>query len=395
MRFAVKAADSRNQVVAIEVDAHDEVSARDLARQRGYRVINIARRGGLVLPRLRRRPFPTAVFSIELLALLEAGLNVVEALQTLSQKESAGDHLRELQGVVDGLKQGQSLSQALAAFPEAFPPLYLATIRSSERTGSLKEALSRYIAYHEEVDRVRKKVVAALIYPAILAVVGTGVLGFLLLYVIPRFARVYEDVSADLPLFSSLLLGIGRWLDAHGASAAVGAVAGATLLAYALWHPHSRKALMTRLFAVSSIARRARVYQLARLYRTIGMLLRAGIPALKALEMASDLLPPGQRPRMRHAAQLVAEGQRLSSALTAAGLSTAVATQMMIVAEKTGAMGELMDRVARFCDDETARFVDTFTRVFEPVLMAFLGIAVGLIVVLMYMPIFELAGSVR
>lgn len=395
MRFAVKAADSRRHVTVLDVDAGDEAAAREVARQRGYAVITVSRQYGLRLPKMGRRAFPTTIFSVELLALLDAGLNIVEALQALSQKESAGEHLRELQGIVDGVRRGEPLSQALAAFPEAFPPLYLATIRSSERTGSIKEALSRYLAYREEVDRVRKKVTAALIYPAILSVVGSFVLGFLLLYVIPRFARVYDDVSADLPLFSSLLLHLGRWIDAHGTALLAALVAGAALLAYAVWQPGIRNRLASRLFGISAIAGRVRVYQLARLYRTVGMLLRAGIPALKSLEMVESLLPAGQRPQLQRAAQLVAQGHRLSSALTTAGLSTAVATQMMLVGEKSGAMADLMDRIARFCDDETARFVDTFTRVFEPALMAFLGLAVGFIVVLMYMPIFELAGAVR
>lgn len=395
MRFTVKAADARKRVVVFDVETHDEAGARDLAAQRGFAVISVARRGGLALPVLRRRRFPTAIFSVELLALLDAGLNVVEALQTLSQKESAGEHQRELQGIVDALRRGEPLSQAFGHFPDAFPPLYAATIRSSERTGDLKEALQRYVAYQEELDKVRKKIVAALIYPAILAVVGTLVLGFLMLYVVPRFAHVYEDVSADLPLFSSLLLIVGRWIDANGTAFLVAGVVVLSASAYTLCRPSIRAKLVARLFGISTLAERVRVYQLGRLYRTIGMLLRAGIPALRSLEMVGGLLPASQRPQLQQAARLVSEGQPLSTALATAGLATTVASRLMIVGERSGRMGDLMDRIAKFCDEETARFIETFTKVFEPVLMAVLGVAVGFIVVLMYMPIFELAGSVR
>jgi general secretion pathway protein F len=138
-----------------------------------------------------------------------------------------------------------------------------------------------------------------------------------------------------------------------------------------------------------------KVYQLARFYRSAGMLLRAGVPALRAFGMVSGLLAAHLRQSLAKARRLLEEGQSISIALTSAGLATPVATRMMAVGERGGQMGEMMDRIARFYDDETARTVDAFTRIFEPVLMAVLGLAVGGVVVLMYMPVFELAGSIR
>jgi general secretion pathway protein F len=138
-----------------------------------------------------------------------------------------------------------------------------------------------------------------------------------------------------------------------------------------------------------------KVYQLARLYRTTAMLLRAGIPAVRALEMAHDLLAAHLRPQLQLAIRKIQEGISMSAALGAAGLATPVAARMMAVGERSGDMGEMLAQIARFHDDEVARYVDWFTRAFEPVLMAFLGLAIGGVVVLMYMPIFELAGSIR
>jgi general secretion pathway protein F len=175
--------------------------------------------------------------------------------------------------------------------------------------------------------------------------------------------------------------------------AALGAAVAAA--AYGLSKERVRAGLIDRLWRLPSIGERMRVYQLARLYRTVGMLLRAGIPAVKAFEMVSGLLAPNLRGQLNRAVILLKEGSAISSALTSTGLATPVATRMMVVGERSGQMGELMDRTARFCDDETSRFVDAFTRVFEPVLMALLGVAVGAVVVMMYMPVFELAGSLR
>jgi general secretion pathway protein F len=396
MRFDLKAVDSNNRVVALDLEATDEAAARDTARHRGYAVLTIGRKNALLSnPFTRQARFPATLFSIELLALLEAGLNAVEALQTLADKEPGGENRQVLTELLDALYRGESLSQAVARFPRAFPPLFVATVKSSERTGNLKDALSRYIAYQEELDKVRKKVLAALLYPAILLVVSTLVLSFLLFYVVPRFARVYEDISAELPFFSGLLLAVGRWVEHNGLAAVL--LAGSAL--FALTYSFSRKSIRAKIleqfWRVPALGERMMIYQFARFYRTTGMLLMAGIPARKAFEMVGGLLAPNLRAQLARATALLGEGRSISGALSAVGLATPVATRMMAVGERSGRMGELMDRIARFYDDETARFVDAFTRVFEPLLMTVLGLAVGLVVVLMYMPVFELAGSVR
>lgn len=396
MRFELKAVDADNRVVALDLDAADEAAARDAARRKGYAVLALERKNALYWnPFDRKTAFPTGLFAIELLALLDAGLNAVEALQALAEKESGGEIRRVLTELLGALYRGEALSQAVARVPRAFPPLFVATVRSSERTGNLKEALSRYIAYQEELDKVRRKVLAALIYPAILLVVGALVLSFLLFYVVPRFARVYEDISTGLPVFSSLLLSTGRWIENNGLATTLLLAIALGSAAYALSRERFRAGLAERLWRVPALGERMMIYQLARFYRTVGMLLLAGIPAIRAFEMVPGLLAPNLRAQLVRATTLLGEGRSISDALTSAGLATPVATRMLAVGERSGRMGELMDRIARFYDDETARFVDAFTRVFEPLLMTVLGLAVGLVVVLMYMPIFELAGSLR
>lgn len=394
MKFALKAVAADRQIVAMEIEAADEAAARTMARERGYAVL-ATRRMGLLAIGARRVAFPAMLFTIELLALLDAGLNVVEALQTLAEKEPRGTHRQVLLGLLDALKRGEPLSQATSRFPASFSPLYTATIRSSERTGNIKEALQRFIAYHEEIDKVRRKAFSALLYPAILAAVGALVLAFLMFYVVPRFATVYEDIDTELPLFSAMLFAVGRWTGENVAFIGAGLAAAAAALCYAATSTRIRAQIAARLWRLPGLGPRLKLYQLSRLYRTVGMLLRSGVPALRALEMVGGLLAPNLRQGLDEAMTRIREGRSISAALTAAGLATPVATRMMRVGERSGQMGELMDRTARFYDDETARFVDNFTRVLEPVLMAALGLAVGAVVVLMYMPIFELAGAIQ
>jgi general secretion pathway protein F len=283
----------------------------------------------------------------------------------------------------------------VASCPQHFSPLYVATIKASERTGNVKEALSRYIAYQEEFDRVRKKVVSASIYPVILMIVGALVLGFLMFYVVPRFAQVYEDMSGALPFFSQLVLGFGSFVGKHGFFLFSVFILALGSGAYALSRPAVRVGLMQRAWRFPALGERMKTYQLARLYRTAGMLLKAGIPAVRALDMVRGLLSAHLRPPLEQARKMIEQGKSMSFALGAAGLATPVAARMMSVGERSGDMGGMFAQIARFHDDEVARYVDWFTRAFEPILMTVLGASIGLIVVLMYMPIFELAGNIK
>jgi general secretion pathway protein F len=393
MNFQILALDARQQVVSLKLDAANAALAADQVRKRGLTLISLESKG-LRLPGRAAR-FPTMLFSLELLSLLEAGLNLVEALQTLAEKEAHGERQEVLSGLLAALHRGEPFSQAAAGFPQHFSPLYVATLKASERTGSMREALGRYVAYQEELERVRKKVVSASIYPAILTVVGALVIGFLMFYVVPRFAGVYEDMAGELPFFSQLLLAFGNLVRNHAVLIGFAFLSLLALSVWALSLPRFRAWLNTRLWRVPGLGERMKVYQLSRLYRTAGMLLKAGIPAVKALEMVRGLLAAHLRPSLSQAKTLIEQGQPMSAALAAAGLATPVASRMMAVGERGGDMGHMFMQIARFHDDEVARFVDWFTRAFEPILMAVLGAAVGLVVVLMYMPIFELAGSIN
>ena len=394
MQFNVVAVDARQQVVSLNLEAASATLAADELRQRGLAPLSVEAKG-LDFSFRKKTRFDTTLFAVELASLLGAGLNLVEALQTLADKDAHGERREVLAGLLAAIRRGEPFSQAVAAMPRQFSPLYVATIKSAERTGSMKEALGRYIAYQEEIERVRKKIVSATIYPAILCAVGALVIGFLVLYVVPRFAGVYQDMSATLPFFSRALLSFGSFMASYGWLIGLLALALFTLCGWYLSRPEGRSKLNLQIWKVPAVGARMKVYQLARLYRTAGMLMDAGIPVLRALGMARDLLAAHLRPQLILAEREISRGVKMSAALAAAGLATPVAARMMAVGERGGEMGKMFAEIARFHDDEVARFVDVFTRAFEPILMTVLGASVGLVVVLMYMPIFELAGAIR
>src|SRR5581483_6365672 len=219
------------------------------AKSSGLTVLSLRRAASWNLDLFRRRSrFPLALFTQELLALLEAGLPLVEAIEALSEKESHGSTRQVLEHVSERLNQGRTLSQAMHELPHAFPPLYVSTVRATERTGDLPDALKRYVAYESQLDLVRKKVVSASIYPVLLIAVGTLVLLFLVGYVVPKFSAVYEEIQGNLPLMSQLLLKLGKFLDAHGLAVAVVGLGTVALAVRVAFTPGARRWIGAKLW---------------------------------------------------------------------------------------------------------------------------------------------------
>jgi len=394
MRFHVKVMQPDLALGTLIVDAPSAEQARRSAQALGHGVVAVSRARWQRTPRgARAQAFPLLLFSQELLALLDSGLGIVEAVETLAEKEGSAATRGVLDALLTGLREGLTLSAVMQTLPQAFPPLYVASVRASERTSDLGEALSRYVAYAQRVQTLRASLVGAATYPAILIAVGTLVILFLLGYVVPRFAHIYEDMQ-ELPWLSRLLLQWGQAVDQHwpllaalalGGGAALAAGGGRWLL----------QRLLGQLWRVPAVGERMRIFQLARLYRTLGMLLRGGIPAVPALEMAAGLLSPALRPRLVEATRCIREGQALSVAFDAQGLSTPVSARMLRVGERGGRLGEMMERAAAFHDEEMARWAEWATRLMGPLLMLAMGVVIGTVVVLMYLPIFQLAESIQ
>src|ERR1700759_109885 len=195
MEFRVKALDREHAVMAHSINAVDEADARRQLGVLGLRVISLKSARSVKL-RGRGGKLPLVIFSQELVALLDAGLSLVESLEALTEKETSPAVRRPLEQILSRLYEGQTLATALGEHPHGFPTLYVATVRASERTGSLREALTRYIAYQVQLDSLRKTLVNASIYPCVLLGAGLLVTLFLMGYVVPRFSSIYEELGS-------------------------------------------------------------------------------------------------------------------------------------------------------------------------------------------------------
>lgn len=395
MKFLVKTLKPDSGVGITMLEAADAADARRQVAALGHAVLSVAR--APLLSRLGAKGttrFPLLLFSQELLSLLNSGITIVEAVETLAEKENRPAVRSVLQGIVSGLREGRPFSAVLEDVPQAFPPLYVATVRASERTSGLDEALGRYIAYATQLETLRGRLVSAAIYPALLVAVSGLVILFLMGYVVPRFSHIYEDMGGDLPFLSRLLLQWGKAVERYW-PVLIGLAAAVVVAAVNGGGRRVGQRLLRLLWRFPAAGERMRVFQLARLYRTLGMLLRGGIPIVPALDMVSGLLSAALQPSLTSATQSIREGNTISQAFEANGLTTAVALRMLRVGERAGNMGEMMERVAAFHDEEMARWAEWVTRLLGPLLMLLMGLVIGAVVVLMYLPIFQLADSIR
>ncbi len=388
-----------SQVSALALEAPNVSAAKQLAESQGLQILSIQRAGfklaDITAFRFEKHTFNVMLFSQELLALLESGMSLMEAIEALSEKEQQVQSVAVFKQMKVALYEGLPLSQALERLPETFTALYVALIRASERTGDMPQALRRHVAYQTQVDAVRKKIIAASIYPSLLMVVGGLVVLFLLGYVIPRFSGIYENTGQNLPWASQMLLKWGQLLQTHGSEVLMVTLASSAGLMFLLSRSAVRAWIAKKIWQIPTMGEAIRIYQLARFYRTLGMLLQGGIPLTTAMQMVQSLLPANLQIALKNAIHDVKDGKPLSMAMEQHGMTTSISNRMLRVGERTGRMDEMLERIGAFYDEETARKVEWLSKLLEPALMVVIGLIVGLVVVLMYMPIFELAGGIE
>lgn len=393
MEFQVKAV-KHSQMQLLQVTANDMQEAMAQVTQQGYVPVS-AKQASRKFSLKQNSTFELSLFSQELLALLDAGLNLVESIETLAAKDDIDSGKAVLDQLLQSMYQGQTFSAALEEQPGVFPVLYIATVKASEKTGNISEALARYVAFENQVEVLKKKIISASIYPVLLMGVGALVIFFLLGFVVPKFSGIYEGTDGELPFLSSVLLSWGQFLADNGTLVLTTMIVGLLLLGFVLSRPSVRQTLLQLLWRVPAIGKRLKLYQLSRFYRTLGMLLKGGTPIISALQSVAGLLDSSLQPRMQSAAKSISQGQLISAAMVSTDLTTPVAERMLIVGERSGNIGDMMDRIASFYDEELARWIDWFTKLFEPILMLMIGLVIGVVVLLLYMPIFELAGNIQ
>ena len=329
----------------------------------------------------------------ELKMLLVAGMTVVEAIETLQVQTTDPAQSRLYEQISALLQQGMSLSSALSE-TQQFPSVMVAGVIAGERTGALVGALDEYLRYHEMIDQLKRKLVSAALYPALVLIVGAAVVLFLLWFVVPRFSMTYANLQGTLSMTTRGLVAASTVLREHSVWFGWGLV-GLTMWTVMIWRSGRLPGLGARLADAIPVVRKwADEFRLAKLYHALALMFRGGYTLPEALQRCTLIgLGPRMSGAVAQARERLSEGRGVAAAFGQAGLTDAVSERLLLVGERTGSFEQVLQTVA---DRFSARFstaVERATRLAEPVLLLIVSSAVGGVVGLMYLPIFDLAGA--
>jgi type IV pilus assembly protein PilC len=347
---------------------------------------------GLQLSRRGRVKFwDLLTFNQGLVALLNAGLPVVECFEALLQWSQNPVFKEAIEDTIQEVRSGQSISEAMRVHPEIFPPLYTASISAGERTGDLVPAIVGYIEYLKRTEAIRKKVVSSVTYPAVLTSVSLLVITFLITYVVPSFAAIYLDTGTELPLPTRVLIAFTDFAKRYFLVLLVIFAALVFGLRFFLGTGSGRQYLDRVKLMLPRLGEIYRGYSIAKFTRTLSMVLTSGVPLIQALGMAKGVLNNVVlESKMDRVIKEAREGESVTDAMTGLDLMPEVTLRMFAVGERSASLPAVLKDISDFHDEEVDHRLKVLTDLIEPALMIIMGLFVGIIVILLYLPIFML-----
>lgn len=400
--FAYRVARSDGSTFDGQIEGEEEQLVRAKLESQGLLVFKVQRRGAAPattsagMRSLRKLPIREfLIFNQELFALMKAGLPVLRVWDLLIERAGHAAFQQALKTVRQDIRGGASASDALAKHPIYFSDLYIATMKAGEQSGNIAEVLQRYIVYLKLMIGLRQKVTKALAYPAFLVLVGVAVIGFLLSYVVPTFISVYGEVGKSLPAATQALIDIVNQLQTYLVPGLL-ALLGVGLTVRAYYRTTAGRLAIDRLLlglpVLGPIFVKHHTIQLTRTFSTI---LASGTPLVEALQIARGAVSNRSVSKgLAGAVEEIREGATLAAALDRPKVFPKLALEMISVGEETGSLENMLRDVAEFYESDLDLRLTQLTTWIEPTLLLVMGLLVGAIVVVMYLPVFQMAGNV-
>ena len=399
MEFRCRLGTAAGEIVEGVYIADSEARLRRELEEKGMYVLSLQRRAALSLSsggrrqRVKRQEF--LVFNQELATLLKAGMPLVQSLDILRQRVLNPTFKTVLDSVHDRVRSGMSLSDAFGEHGSLFPAVYSASLLAGERSGNLDSVIRRYVAYDKVIGAVKRRTVSALIYPGILVTMMVVLIGIIVLRVVPAFSEFYANFGRQLPLSTRIVVALSNGVVSNLAFIALAAVGAA--VAGVAWsrQPGARLRLDKWVLDIPWVGETALKFFTSQMARMLSTLLGGGIPLVNALEICVRSLSNRHLSReMDRVRVRVQEGQGFAGALRERAVFPDVAVKMVEVGESTGALQEMLNSLAEFYDEEIETEVGRFITLVEPVLLVVMGIIIAIVVLALYMPLFELTSVV-
>ncbi|HEX6851679.1 MAG TPA: type II secretion system F family protein [Candidatus Polarisedimenticolaceae bacterium] len=399
--FVCRMALPTGEIVERVLESADEASLRRELEEKDYLLLALRRRNALfaglvstfsMKPKVSPQEF--LFFNQEFSALLRAGLPILASLDILIERRKNPVFRKALVDVRERVKSGEALSQAFQAQGELFPRLYWSSLASGERSGELPSVLARYIAYTRSVLAVRKKLISAATYPAILLTLALVLVGVMVFYVIPQFSSFLKELNVDLPMVTVWIMeganyAVANWWMIVG----VAVVAAGTTVTW-IRSESGRLAFDRIKFRIPLIGRVIHDYAQNRFTRTLGTLVAGGIPLVTALELAARAVGNSyMEERLQGVTQSVREGQALWESLERTKLVSDISIEMIKVGESTGALVEMLDYASSFTEEEIDFRLNRLITFVEPIMLVFMAAVVAGMLMAVYLPLLQAAGG--
>lgn len=336
------------------------------------------------------------VLTRQLATLVDAGLPLMRGLRVL-QRQSTNDALKEaLTGMIETVETGSTFSEALAGYPKIFNHLYVNMVKAGEAGGVLETVLNRLAEFMEKAEKIKNKVKGAMTYPVVVLLAAIGIVVFLMLSVIPKFEQIFADLmpGQSMPALTEFVINFSRFVQQYWIPVGVGAagvIFGIKVLSKTKQGSYIKDVISLKNPVFGTLVQRTIV---ARLTRTLGTLLASGVPVLQAISIVKDTT--GNQV-VANALQMVndsvKEGEGMTEPLAASGVFPPMVISMVEVGEETGALPDMLIRVANTYDDEVDNAVASMTSIIEPIMIIFLAVIVGGIVIAMFMPLISIIGT--
>ncbi len=388
--FVIKLADERGRV---QEQTHVAASAEEL-RQRflhaGYHVFNVRPKGGFAGRKRKAKLEPFLIFNQQFLTLIRAGLPIHGSLEMLAKNQRNPLFAGQLLNVTDRVKTGESLSTAFEA-QGGFPVMYTTTLLAGERSGNLQEVLERFVSFQRISLTFRKKLTASLIYPSVLICIVIALFIFLITFVVPSFATLYDQMGSHLPWLTIELLAFGVQAQHKGPYVAL-LLAGLGYLANRYAKTARGRDLVDGVRIRLPIFGKIWIkYQVALFGRTLSTLLTGGLPLLPSLETAARSIASQRIAKaVFTAVSTVREGRTLADSLEATRVFPPVALEMISVGEQTGALPQMLNSVSEFFEEDVETSLTAAMALIEPAILLVMGVFVVIILIALYLPIFSL-----
>lgn len=383
-----------------QLDADSEDVVRDRLTAQGLSVTKIKRKPlEINLPSLGSGVSlkDMVVFARTFSTMIDAGLPIVQCLDMLASQSENRRFGNMLADVKNEVEQGKSLSEGMGKHPKVFDELFRNLVAAGEAGGILDLIFRRLATYLEKSEKLRRQVRGALVYPTAILVVGVLVMAIMLTFVLPTFEKMFKDLGAgSLPAPTRFVLALSHFAVDNLLALIIALVIGAVVFTVGMRNPQGRRLFDAALLKMPVFGPVVRKGAVARFTRTMGTLLASGVPILDAMEIVArtagnKVIQEG----IMYAREKIAEGKDIASPLLETGIFPPMVVQMIGVGEQTGAMDEMLQKIADFYEDEVDAAVATMTALLEPIILVFLGVGVGGMLIAMYLPIFDIAGGIK